>query len=377
MFSGLSLPIAITRNANTGILYVTDSVANSVVQIDPVANTTTTVAGGNGAGNATNQLDFPNGIYFDSATNSLVIANTDVHNIVRWFIGNNTAIVLAGTAGISGNTSTLLDTPFGVTFDSMGNMYVADTGNNRIQFFRAGQTVGTTIAGTGTAGTGASSLNTPSAVRLDNQGMSQAYRSWESSDQCSIHYVSAMPSQLYYATQTFLNKENFPGGSFHMRHLKLADSDKLNLINSIIDFVKHDASRKHKISVIENILTYASIKQKFVMVGDSGELDPEIYGEIARKYPDRIKMIFIRIVPGGKNNNSRFEIAFRNVRQDKWKTFSDATELPKKLYNDTNSINESGGGDGNIHSVYSNNTNILSTSLFYIIISVLLTLIYF
>ncbi|CAF0960752.1 unnamed protein product [Rotaria sordida] len=208
-------------------------------------------------------------------------------------------------------------------------------------------------------------------------GMSQAYRSWESSDQCSIHYVSAMPSQLYYATQTFLNKENFPGGSFHMRHLKLADSDKLNLINSIIDFVKHDASRKHKISVIENILTYASIKQKFVMVGDSGELDPEIYGEIARKYPDRIKMIFIRIVPGGKNNNSRFEIAFRNVRQDKWKTFSDATELPKKLYNDTNSINESGGGDGNIHSVYSNNTNILSTSLFYIIISVLLTLIYF
>ncbi|CAF4076790.1 unnamed protein product [Rotaria sordida] len=168
--TGLSLPIAITRNANTGILYVTDSVANSVVQIDPVANTTTTVAGGNGAGNATNQLDFPNGIYFDSATNSLVIANTDVHNIVRWFIGNNTAIVLAGTAGISGNTSTLLDTPFGVTFDSMGNMYVADTGNNRIQFFRAGQTVGTTIAGTGTAGTGASSLNTPSAVRLDNQG---------------------------------------------------------------------------------------------------------------------------------------------------------------------------------------------------------------
>ncbi|CAF1503526.1 unnamed protein product [Rotaria sordida] len=170
MFSGLSLPIAITRNANTGILYVPDSAARSVVQIDPVANTTTTVAGGNGAGNAINQLNAPTGIYFDSTSNSLVIANTDVHNIVRWFIGNNTAIVLAGTAGISGNTSILLDTPFGVTFDSMGNMYVADAGNNRIQFFRAGQTVGTTIAGTETAGTGASSLDGPSAVRLDNQG---------------------------------------------------------------------------------------------------------------------------------------------------------------------------------------------------------------
>ncbi|CAF1005134.1 unnamed protein product [Rotaria sordida] len=170
MFSGLSLPIAITRNANTGILYVPDSAASSVVQIDPVANTTTTVAGGNGAGNAINQLNAPTGIYFDSTSNSLVIANTDVHNIVRWFIGNNTAIVLAGTAGISGNTSTLLDTPYGVTFDSTGNMYVADTGNNRIQFFRAGQTVGTTIAGTGKAGTDAFSLNFPSIVRLDNQG---------------------------------------------------------------------------------------------------------------------------------------------------------------------------------------------------------------
>ncbi|CAF4087092.1 unnamed protein product [Rotaria sordida] len=155
MFSGLSLPIAITRNANTGILYVPDSAASSVVQIDPVANTTTTVAGGNGAGNAINQLNAPTGIYFDSTSNSLVIANTDVHNIVRWFIGNNTAIVLAGTAGISGNTSTLLDTPYGVTFDSTGNM--------------AGQTVGTTIAGTGKAGTDAFSLNFPSIVRLDNQ----------------------------------------------------------------------------------------------------------------------------------------------------------------------------------------------------------------
>ncbi|CAF5069770.1 unnamed protein product, partial [Rotaria sp. Silwood1] len=126
--------------------------------------------------------------------------------------------------------------------------------------------------------------------------MSDVYRSWESLHQCLIHYVSAMPSQLYYATQTFLNKANFPGGSFHMRHLKLAGSDKINLIKSIIDFINHDGSQKHKITVIENIFTYAPIKQQFVMVGDSGELDPEIYGNIARKYPNRIKMIFIRIV---------------------------------------------------------------------------------
>lgn len=61
-----------------------------------------------------------------------------------------------------------------------------------------------------------------------------------------------------------------------MRHLKSADSDKLNLIDSLFDFIKPDASRKHKLAVIENILTNAPIKQQFIMVGDSGELDPEV-----------------------------------------------------------------------------------------------------
>ncbi|CAF3040998.1 unnamed protein product [Rotaria sp. Silwood2] len=205
--------------------------------------------------------------------------------------------------------------------------------------------------------------------------MSNAYRSWESSHQCLVHYVSAMPSQLYYVTQTFLNKENFPGGSFHMRHLKLAGPDKINLIKSIMDFVKHDGSEKHKTAVIENILTYAPIKQQFIMVGDSGELDPEIYGDIARKYSDRIKMIFIRIVQGGKNNNNRFEIAFKNVSQDKWKLFSNANELPEKLFDNENSINEY-DGNNHVNSAESNTENILSTSLFYTIIAALLNLLF-
>ncbi|CAF3972090.1 unnamed protein product [Rotaria sordida] len=169
MFSGLSSPSRITRNANTGILYVSDRGAHRVIRIDPVTRTVTRVAGGNTGGNANTQLNSPNGIYFSSTSNSLVIANSGAHNIVRWVIGATTGTVLAGTTGVSGNTATQLNNPTGVTVDSMGNMYVADSGNHRIQFFRAGQTVGTTIAGTETAGIGASSLSSPSAVRLDNQ----------------------------------------------------------------------------------------------------------------------------------------------------------------------------------------------------------------
>ncbi|CAF1042831.1 unnamed protein product [Rotaria sordida] len=144
MFSGLSSPSRITRNANTGILYVSDRGAHRVIRIDPVTRTVTRVAGGNTGGNANTQLNSPNGIYFSSTSNSLVIANSGAHNIVRWVIGATTGTVLAGTTGVSGNTATQLNNPTGVTFDSMGNMYVADSGNHRIQFFRAGQTVGTT-----------------------------------------------------------------------------------------------------------------------------------------------------------------------------------------------------------------------------------------
>lgn len=61
-----------------------------------------------------------------------------------------------------------------------------------------------------------------------------------------------------------------------MRHLKLAGSEKLALLDHIIDFARHNSSQSHKISVIEDILAYAPIKQRFFMVGDSGEFDPEV-----------------------------------------------------------------------------------------------------
>ena len=51
----------------------------------------------------------------------------------------------------------------------MGNVYVADTGNHRVQFYFAGQSNGTTIAGTGISGTNATSLNSPWSLALDSQ----------------------------------------------------------------------------------------------------------------------------------------------------------------------------------------------------------------
>jgi len=54
--------------------------------------------------------------------------------------------------------------------DPMGNMYICDHGNQRIQIFYAGQTNGSTIVGiTNVSGNNATTLSAPYSVSLDNQ----------------------------------------------------------------------------------------------------------------------------------------------------------------------------------------------------------------
>ncbi|CAF3862296.1 unnamed protein product [Rotaria sp. Silwood1] len=113
----------------------------------------------------------PKGIFYDSSTHSIVIANEGANNVVRWVIGASNWTLLAGSStGAFGSTSMLLTSPRDVTFDSMGNMYVADSGNHRIQFFLAGQMNATTIAGiSGTRGSADDELNGPFSVTIDSQ----------------------------------------------------------------------------------------------------------------------------------------------------------------------------------------------------------------
>jgi len=116
-------------------------------------------------------LNNPSTIYFDSPSNSLIIANRYGHNIVRWTLGDSNWTLIAGsTNGTAGSSSTLVNSPFGVTLDPMGNVYVADTSNHRVQLFMAGQLTGTTIAGiTGIHGNDSDLLYGPFSVLLDNQ----------------------------------------------------------------------------------------------------------------------------------------------------------------------------------------------------------------
>ena len=135
------------------------------------ATSGTVVAGDNGAGTSNNQLFNPRGLYYCARSNSLVIANSDANNIVRWVLGASSwALVAGSSSGLSGNTSSLLNAPHDVALDSMGNLYVADENNQRIQLFLPGQLNGTTIAGvTGMSGSTFRLFHGPCALVIDNQ----------------------------------------------------------------------------------------------------------------------------------------------------------------------------------------------------------------
>jgi hypothetical protein len=74
------------------------------------------------------------------------------------------SIVVAGT-GSDGSSSNMLYSPSGIFVDTSFNLYVADAGNNRIQYFKSGELDATTLAGEKAVGT--ITLVRPTGIVLD------------------------------------------------------------------------------------------------------------------------------------------------------------------------------------------------------------------
>ena len=118
------------------------------------------------------------------------------------------------------------------------------------------------------------------------EGMAELYRQWEATD-CQFHYVSSSPWQLYEPLAELCNQSNFPSGSMHLRYFRVRDEMFKRF---------RPLRRNSKVGIIAGILRRLP-HRKFILVGDSGEKDPEIYRFLARRYPQRIAAILIRDLP--------------------------------------------------------------------------------
>jgi hypothetical protein len=151
-------------------------------------------------------------------------------------------------------------------------------------------------------------------------GMPSLFRSWAEQG-ASFHYVSSSPWQLYGPLRNFCRQEDFPEGTFHLRPFRFRDQMLARLFL---------VRRRGKGAVIHGMLKRFA-ERRFILVGDSGERDPEIYAGIARRFPDRVEAIYIRNLPQRPLDRRRFAKAFRRVRPDLCQIFHTADELPRLL----------------------------------------------
>lgn len=151
-------------------------------------------------------------------------------------------------------------------------------------------------------------------------GMAEAYRRWEAAG-AAFHYVSGSPWQLSVELEAFRAREKFPPGSWHLRHFRLTDGSAIRFLTTPTD---------HKLTTIGRILNDFP-RRKFIFVGDTGEQDPEVYGELARRHPEQIQLLALRNITAAKIDDARMRRALQGVKVERVLLFEQAEELPNAI----------------------------------------------
>ncbi|HNP63392.1 MAG TPA: DUF2183 domain-containing protein [Woeseiaceae bacterium] len=147
-------------------------------------------------------------------------------------------------------------------------------------------------------------------------GMAPLYAQW-SGQGASLHFVSSSPWQLYAPLDEFLAAAGFPVSTLTLKAVRFRDK-------TLFDLFKKGTETKP--ATIEKILrTYKG--RRFILVGDSGEHDPEVYAALLRKFPDQIQTVYIRNVSSETFDNDRFTMLFDGIDSDRWQLFKEADSI--------------------------------------------------
>lgn len=152
-------------------------------------------------------------------------------------------------------------------------------------------------------------------------GMSELFRKCGERG-AAFHYVSGSPWQLYEPLAEFWASEGYPAGSFHLKRFRLRESaGKLHRMSP---------QMRHKQAAIAPILD-AFPQRRFVLVGDSGEQDPDIYAYFLRERPQQVAHVFIRTVRGLAVDLPRLMEAFAGLPKTSWTAYEAANEIEQQI----------------------------------------------
>ncbi|CAF1535198.1 unnamed protein product, partial [Rotaria sp. Silwood1] len=151
-----------------GSLYVVDYAKHEVRRYRREESKGTVVAGRNGHGKDSDQLNEPYDVFVDR-DQSVYVSDSGNHRVMKWMEGATQGLVVAG-GNQQGNGLTQLSNPAGVVVDQLGTVYVADQGNNRIMRWPKGATQGSVIVGGNEREGQSNQLDWPIGLSFDRHG---------------------------------------------------------------------------------------------------------------------------------------------------------------------------------------------------------------
>jgi phosphatidate phosphatase APP1 len=144
------------------------------------------------------------------------------------------------------------------------------------------------------------------ATRMAFPGVASLYKSLERGPRGDgrnpLFYVSKSGWNLYDLFTEFFERNAIPPGPMYLRDLSFFERPSTAL-----------GSAQHKLSRIRELLVLYP-KLPFVLIGDSGQHDAQIYRQIALEHPGRVRAVYLRQVTA-ESRNSEIDAIIADLRR--------------------------------------------------------------
>ncbi len=137
------------------------------------------------------------------------------------------------------------------------------------------------------------SISKNAYTRRPFPGVSELYKILSASGRNPVFYVSSSDWSLNDLIKDFLNYRQIPSGPLLLKDLHI---NLRNILRS------GGGSHTHKGEKIQLLMSLYS-EMKFVLIGDSGQHDPEIYASLIKRNPGRVLIVYIRQIK--ENDDAR------------------------------------------------------------------------